>query len=301
MPKRKRKEVKATDKSKLIKGAPSGVAMTAATNAIVLQNSTTSPLLRLPAEIRNKIWTYVLGDQLVHIRYQQSSYELNFETNDSAWQHVVCEHDCPEDSTEEMLRPSDGDTILRARHSICHEYFQVFKPIGLGHPSTMRLNILRASRQIYSEAGQILWTTNTFSFTNGVTFNRFMMDRTVDQKRLIRSLRFEMCWGEYSHWNDELVEDWNSALNSSLVRSIQNVRSLRLMVTLDMRGKQGWIPDKNYCAGLRRLSILPLTNAEVGIRALYLRPGTKQELYEEERRVAEQLINLLLTPSGVPL
>lgn len=37
-----------------------------------------------------------------------------------------------------------------------------------------------AQRQIYNEANEMLWTTNTFSFVRYIAFERFMMTRDPD-------------------------------------------------------------------------------------------------------------------------
>lgn len=69
------------------------------------------------------------------------------------------------------------------------------------------LGIIGCCRQLYEEASQILWSTNTFSFYDTITLRRFMEDRKLFQKRLVKRLRLMM------NWAFELHRAWNSALN----------------------------------------------------------------------------------------
>lgn len=151
-----------------------------------------SPLLRLPLEIRNKIWSEVLGDRLVHLRYlgddirdvltheylhERSNWSRMLTTTyASAWRHVVCEEDGPENQESKKLTTADGVRSKRS-HFTCEwnlYYYKTIMPKNIykdwyscGH-KMMRLSVLRSCRQIYIETNKILWTTNTFVTTQGL-------------------------------------------------------------------------------------------------------------------------------------
>lgn len=91
----------------------------------IARNAVATPFLRLPHEIRDRIHSELLGDRLIHLKYQFIA-DVSFEKNDhlyaamhwesegecsSPWRHNVCECDCPEIiSDREMTYPSlDGD------------------------------------------------------------------------------------------------------------------------------------------------------------------------------------------------
>ena len=69
----------------------------------IARNATTSPLLTLPTEIREHIWTAVLGNSLIHLDYENYD-ELSFKKNESLnphpWRHLICQEDCKEDKPD---------------------------------------------------------------------------------------------------------------------------------------------------------------------------------------------------------
>ncbi|KAL8977180.1 MAG: hypothetical protein Q9177_006692, partial [Variospora cf. flavescens] len=163
---------------------------------------------------------------------------------------------------------------------------------------------------IYVEANRILWATNTFSFSDGVTLKDFMKTRNAHQKRLIHNLRFEMM-----HVNYKEEKEWNSALNMALVRSLTGLQTLRLQITYEIE-KDIWDTTKDHFVqqnsefeGLRKLSILPLTSAEVVIRtssdpfASFPRASWHKGLWQQPEmdECAKQIRQLLLNPQGADI
>ncbi|KAL8738482.1 MAG: hypothetical protein Q9181_000738 [Wetmoreana brouardii] len=299
----------------------------AATKALIGKNASDSPLLRLPIELRNKIWTEMLGARLIHVDYFCDG-ELKFKDNEdfcsrlkystttfesygSAWRHVVCQDDGPED------RP-DAEVIIEGGHEQ-HDQAWSIRPHGLcdtdyeerdpalpfecyGH-ETMRLAILRTSRQVYVEANEVLFTTNTFSFKSPVALKRFVMTRNIHQKRLIRNLRMEMNWG--AAFLD--IDGWNSSLTMATIKSLSGLRSLRLHIlhgsvpplSRNEARRTKWPTATTYCEGLRKLSTLPIVQAEVVIK-----PDCGQfqfELWNARDMVeaAERVKAMLENPKGL--
>ena len=292
----------------------------------IKQNALTSPLLRLPLEIRNRIWSEVLGDRLIHLWYLYDD-EVSFETNEelhsglhwsselkttygSAWRHVVCEKDCPENQEDEKRTTSDGETYSITSHQICEMnlHYEPIKPNKIYKESyydgreMMRLSVLRSCRQIYVEANIILWTTNTFSFADATTLKRFMMTRTIHQKRSIESIRLQMEFNSYGY------KEWNTALNMPLVRSLYGLRRLRLRIEHEMDARtyeyaksHNLLFTTSYCEGLQKVSTLPLTQVEIVARnPLYI---PEHDLWTKADRedFAEGLRKILLNPKGAQI
>lgn len=131
---------------------------------------------------------------------------------------------------------------------------------------SMRLIILRTCRQTYSAANRVLWATDTFSFPDPIIFQRFIITRTMGQKRLLQGLRFKMRWA----WQEETA--WNKTLRLALVRPLIGLRILRLNILYEMEEKlwysaeEWFLPHTIYTEGLRKLSTLPLENIDVTFR-----------------------------------
>ncbi|KAL8671564.1 MAG: hypothetical protein Q9168_003949 [Polycauliona sp. 1 TL-2023] len=323
-----------------------------ATQVIIKRNATTSPLLKLPTELRERIWREVLGGRVVHLdgrrvfkkdpnfrarRYvsgarrdlsksepetstsgsgasedsDTSEEELASPPHHDTWRHTICKHDYPEAQPDKKVvthRHGVDHVLWLKPHSDCivHEGDIWGSRNGMGvlvRPTnfpTMSLSVLRTSRQIFVEANQVLWTTNTFSFANGDVFGEFMKTRNIHQKRLIHTLRFEMSWG-----NDD--GDWSTALSMRLVKSLIGLRTLRLSVICDLE-KELWEHTKDdfvrlttHAEGLRKLSILPLQTVEVAVRELHHADSSYgRALWQKKERnqCAEDLKALLLNPNG---
>ncbi|KAI4268147.1 MAG: hypothetical protein LQ337_008019 [Flavoplaca oasis] len=278
----------------------------AATKMIIKRNAATSPLLTLPSELRDKIWTEVLGGRLLHLDFDVDDYASD--PGEYYWKHSVCQHDCLEDRSDRKWKPH-AECRLRYNKA----YALSDDPYSLyDNDALMHLTLLRASRQIYVEANRILWTTNTFSFNDGQAFGGFMRTRSNCQKQLIRSLRFEMRWG----WGEEAL--WNTALGMTLIRSLTGLRTLRLQIVCNVK-KECWDYNKDrfghlstYTEGLRKLSILPLKSTEIVIRTSTSKrarlPGLRhrkdlEDLWEngDREKCAEDLKALLLDPNGADL
>ncbi|KAL8817939.1 MAG: hypothetical protein Q9223_003315 [Gallowayella weberi] len=233
----------------------------------------------------------------------------------SPWRHIVCENDEPENSPKRMHLPNPKYWVLLPgaengfpwsnTHDQCKLDYQEPSrsgPIQYKDHEGMRLTVLRASRQTYAEANHVLWTTNTFSFPEGVTLQRFMMTRSINQKRLIRSLRFEMEWGCV------MEKHYKNVLTMPLVKSLIGLKSLRLNILCEMKAKN-WLAVKDrflmvtrYMEGLRKLSTLPLTSADVTFRlAKYCEEmGRAGLLWQKAHRdqCAADLKKILLNPKG---
>ena len=167
----------------------------------------------------------------------------------------------------------------------------------------MRLSVLRSCRQMYVEANNMLWTSNTFSFADPTTFERFMMTRTINQKRLIKSLRLQMV----SAFNEGC--QWEKSLNIALVRSLSALRRLRLNIEYkspftsydpDSAERNNLLCITAKFDRLKKLSILPVTDAEIVVVC------PKYELEDQTTKAvrkdcAEGFRKILLNPKGAQI
>ncbi|KAF2468273.1 uncharacterized protein BDR25DRAFT_316388 [Lindgomyces ingoldianus] len=103
-------------------------------NYITKENSLKSPLLRMPPEIRNKIFGYVLGGHDIKIQVEKNKYIL--ETRQ--WSHDIWH----------VARPLDSPQN-------CDPSPYSVKP---------NFQLLRVCRQIYNEAAVLPYKLNNFSF-----------------------------------------------------------------------------------------------------------------------------------------
>ncbi len=178
-------------------------------------------------------------------------------------------------------------------------------------PESVHLTVLRVCRQVYNEANNILWTTNTFSFSDAVpTFTNFMEARTTPQKRLMRKLRLQI------NWVSDEYKDWNGALKMKLIRSLTGLRSLRLHINESM-GAVSYQEMKAFgrLLGLfltselvDRLAILSLSDVEVFVSDLppcigYFRRKILVDRWTAEERVeySDGIRKKLLDPKGAEL
>lgn len=157
----------------------------------------------MPLEIRNKIWALVLGDQLIHLEYldkiaKYASHGLTEKRQ--VWQHIVCQHDCPENLTikKSTWRKSNGDEetfIWQQPHHHCDVQlaYELGSEYKQSSHESVHLTALRVCRQMYIEANDVLWSTNTFSFNHAaISLDRFMSARTTRQKQSLKS--FDCKW-----------------------------------------------------------------------------------------------------------
>ena len=287
----------------------------------IAQNAVASPFLRLPQEIRDKIYSELLGDRLIHLKYEFIA-DVSFEKDDDlyaamhresgeecsrTWRHVVCECDCPEiksdrKTTYPNLDGGEEEVSWDRSHGRCDRSLD--DSIYLDH-ETLSLQILRSCRQTYNDANRILWSTNTFSFNDGMTFERFVGTRSLIQKHMLKSLRFHI----RVDWEIDEHKEWNTALKIATVRSLQGLRQLRLRIEWSIASGVYRLMKQHslfpYCTryieGLQKLATLPLTSVEIAVKKFPFRERqsmAKSWSKAERTEYAEVLRKMLLGPKG---
>ncbi|KAF2831596.1 hypothetical protein CC86DRAFT_402107 [Ophiobolus disseminans] len=119
--------------------------------SIAKRNSNVSPLLRLPGEIRNKIWMYTLGYHNVNIGLRS------------------CKRSWPIGHTLDVrpLHPASRFPRIFLRPTF---------------------HLPEVCRQIYVESAAFTYTLNTFSFDSRKTFDRWVKARPLGQRELVTSV-----------------------------------------------------------------------------------------------------------------
>ena len=159
-----------------------------------------SCLLRLPQELKNRVYELVLGGQLIHVQRKRK---------ENKFFHRLCQAKISEKEAYETFAASKGlwfSEDIRDRHHACYDVsmFQhdCFRCPGHSDPpaepyAVLSLALLRCCRQTYREARSITFSANTWSFTCPWDFQFFClcgMDARVSfMKRLaIRRLHLDL-------------------------------------------------------------------------------------------------------------
>ena len=182
-------------------------------------------------------------------RHDRPEHEMTDQGISWRQPHQSCDHDL---SYKWGCRDAQDNGVVRRRPD----------------PRSMHLTALRVCRQMYNKANNVFWTTNTFSFDDAnPTLVDFMESRTTRQKQLLRKLRLQMNW---------IYEDdrgWNRVLGVRRLRSLTELRSLRLQINHSMnaavyqeaepRGNEPSLFQPQQWDSVLRIETLPLTDVEV--------------------------------------
>ncbi|KAJ5722422.1 hypothetical protein N7488_000457 [Penicillium malachiteum] len=144
-------------------------------------------LSRLSPEIRLMIWEMVLNGRRFHI-IQRSHQRLG---------HIVCPH-------SGTSSPSDKRASRRARDPFCEicNGGGIPQPVKEGDLNTRAkatlLNLALTSRQIYYESIHLLYTLNTFEFSNPWSLPYLRPTIPSEYWDCIRNV--ELRWSFHGHW-----------------------------------------------------------------------------------------------------
>jgi hypothetical protein len=200
----------------------------------IQRNSTESPLLRSAIEIRERVWSLVLGGGLLHLEFgpltQHESGLDDFygedqgkELGEPAWSANYCTLQDFEEYSNAVVLPTpfrngqaSTGTSEEHPHASCHT---ANRPTNMD--TKPHLQVLRTCRQVYLEASRVLWNSNTFSFDNPNILKIFMNNRKTAQKQLLRKLHLDMKW----NWRFE-KRAWDKALSLTLIRSLKGAEDI---------------------------------------------------------------------------
>lgn len=205
-------------------------------------NATASPLLRLPLEIREKIYRCALGDRMIHLKYLDTEDrfscprdgEMGLLKLGQSWSQMVCASGSPQDETEKAFTacwPEDNWSWFRAK-ARPWQYAARGSNAGLDTLSVlkrpycteMNLGFLRCCRQVYVETSPLPLSTNLFSFDDATSFVRLIESQKAFQRRSIQRLRLVMDWDRADAIVNIGKPSWKSALNMRLIKFLEGLR-----------------------------------------------------------------------------
>ncbi|KAI4122487.1 MAG: hypothetical protein LQ341_007299 [Variospora aurantia] len=162
-------------------------------------------LTRLPLEVRQDIYTYVLGSNLTHIVCKQGRLA-----------HVRCKH------TQEM----DHQRLCRtAAIGTCHDETSM-----LASTSNGNIALLGSCSQIYNEATDLLYSSNTFDFDHQDLFLFFARSILPSRLASIRCLHLNLKVSSIKQpfiWADNAPNGW-SLMWEIIGRDMPGLKHLRV-------------------------------------------------------------------------
>lgn len=243
----------------------------------IRQNATDSPLLSLPSEVREKILLNLVGNNLIHVKHLSPGRILHAEgaehweeceddsdgtfdlTNGKAgrFRHAICVATISEQEAydERILADTTEDESAKSVDLSCEERHQGCMMTGSGpfkippeeHNSlTMDLQVLGACRQLYEECNHLLWATNTFSFDDATSLDKFLGSLNLAQKRNLSNIHISAHNYGLSPTNS-MIDNWTKAFKLSFINVLSGVQNLHLCLQSDFgRFLQYYSHDRSY-------------------------------------------------------
>lgn len=202
------------------------------------KENSTSALLRLPQELKDRIYELACGGELLHISYRQPENKFynyicpasvsdqqvyeDFSTAVGFWNPPLFKVERQIGSTRAQISKSSASVYQ-------HEHCLEMRTGGLllGHPS-LRLSLLRVCRQVYNEARLVPISRNTFAFEDPHLLRRFIDSISSIHRRAFRSVQLDMMLD-----SARIERAWNSAVFFVLVPHLRNLRNVDICIDLD--------------------------------------------------------------------
>ena len=183
-----------------------------------------SPLLNLPSELRNRIYQLCVGDRELHVRCQilpsQGSEDADEEfirPRAAILSHGICKAG--------ITKVEECERSNRRSHTskyVINNYDNLHQDCADGGKLDLRL--LGTCKQIYQEAKLIPYSTNIFSFSKALTFDRFMSSRLPNQLHAIGGLHFILVLSSMEG------QKWNEGFVNPCVKSLTGLRTLHVCI-----------------------------------------------------------------------
>ena len=209
------------------------------TNEIKARENSETLLLRLPLELKTRIYEFVCGGQTVHMCWGQRGNRLC---------HHLCRKELSEEETQKKFDTSEAVCYVpetAERHIGCctHPFNNYDCPTCKsfdtrdgkpGRPPTEMLetSILHCCRQMHLEAQFVPYYANTFSFSNGRLLVQFCRRIPEPYKTVIRRLHVEV---KISARGCQDTSDWNLAFQT-VTTSLKCLQRLYISMELIFSG-----------------------------------------------------------------
>ena len=224
----------------------------------VERNARESSLLRLPDELRLRIFQYTIGGSLIHISHFKGLPVWSIRAaegkpfDDSlraggVFRHSLCvagewEHEAYDKAVNGLAVIPSHDTaafhiqMWKDRHQRCKCWEGFYRDGDYEAESVkpdqkLSLTLLGACRKTYEEGFTILWTTNTFSFCNGASFGAFMASLNPAQKKALKKLNLSSGWSMPSSRRNE----WTQHLKVLSLKMLKSLATLHLSFNITAR------------------------------------------------------------------
>ena len=207
----------------------------------------------------------VAGKAMVTVPYVNPLPSFRQVHTPATFRHAICvanqsEQSAYYEATSGYTEVPEGESpdfyvaSCEERHAVCKMCGSNAMPLGKEDRQALQvdLNVLGVCRQLYEEANHLLWTTNTFSFEDPRTFQKFFSSLNPAQKRNLTSIHISTNIGSSAyiksdyHRAREDRDYWGTALNMStmnMLRKLQFQSFLALLRFLlesqDMLREQG--------------------------------------------------------------
>lgn len=314
----------------------------------VLQNFLSSPLLALPDLVRDKILGYAMGGGMIHVGWlglakstplrqaEGKVYDASLEA-EGVFRHSICVAGVSESEAFNQFRnglavvPVDDSAeyyveTCQSRHERCrcwllpsftnhHDFWrrEQAKPA-----TTLNLELLGACRQIYAEANKLLWLCNTFSFSDGESYLRFMAKLNPSSKQQVAHLHLNIIWDNFRYISGNLTKDWTRHLKVAHIQMLRGLQTLNICFNITKR-RQAIIVDNDIataeaCAGwfdgimrfrmldLRQLTVIVSDDVQLlqqlNPRAFAANIQDVRFTAAEKRGMANQITGRLTDPQG---
>lgn len=209
-----------------------------------MRNSVESPLLALPAEIRNKIFEYTLGGQHIHIltdAYKDDPGKLDaagvptangghnnryrrFEQIASSFYN--CVYPLQSLQWRKSLTPKAQNNVGNRSDP---------DDVWVIEPSKAHMTMVPAvCRQIYNETKSMSYARNEFSFQDEFTMRDWINKRAPAQKRMLEVVWIELVWSQCIVYDYKFYEGLK-AVRVSISTFPRNARGNPTRTLLDLR------------------------------------------------------------------
>lgn len=162
-----------------------------------------SSLLRLPPEVRNLIFSYVLGGKTIHVSSDREKLGWNRVRNSEyrVWLGVCKSHISDGGIAASIRVAPDAEEVddYVEQHWMCGLTSSYWNEPRLQSPQPVHLNlcVLQTCSQIYREAALVPFVANGFSFLTNQALVGFTQRLVPQQQRTIRQATFHMRWCGY--------------------------------------------------------------------------------------------------------
>lgn len=230
----------------------------------ITHNAGACPLLKLPIEVQQNVFTKLLGD-----------------------------HDI-------QIKPKYTDLDIQIKPKYSHNKSRPF--VAQGDLPSGAMSALGACRQIYIIANPVFWSTNTFCFDAPRTFTKWLKMRTAYQKRSLRSIELTQDLDEYDASQMLILRALDIEYLTGL-RNLHLTIHLSMwgFILEECKKKYGSIDQmfRHSMQGSDNLAMLPLKTVEITMNARfqgsdlggYYRPWNQDEVDEFVGMVKRMLLD----------